>query len=110
LPRASRRATAVLGNAAGGTKWKGTRVPFDDGHVLHAPVGTFQANPFGLFDIHGNVAEFCSDRFSTSSDMVAVCGGRCSEPPQDARSAARVGTGPDGHGFAFGLRACRDLR
>ena len=36
----------------------------DDGYIIAAPIGSFKPNRFGLYDLGGNVAEWCHDYHS----------------------------------------------
>jgi formylglycine-generating enzyme required for sulfatase activity len=49
--------------ARGGATWQEIQdwPDLDDGFAVHAPVGSFAPNPFGLHEVHANVWEWCAD-------------------------------------------------
>ena len=76
-----------------------------DGHVREAPVGSFQPNGWGLYDVLGNTAEWVDDCWNRSYDgaptegsswytgnceMRGVRGEDAGGEPQDLRSANRA--------------------
>ena len=86
------------------------------------PVGTKQPNAWGLYDMHGNVWEWCADWHGTypsgavtdpkgaSSGSLRVMRGGCwSYGAAGCRSAYRLGSNPSGTGNYLGFRPVRTL-
>jgi len=104
------------------TAWTG--ISGRDGYVFTAPVGSFQPNPFGLFDMHGNVWEWCRDWFGENyyakspekdpagppTGTVRVFrGGSWYDAASLCRSAFRYWDVPSYRDYFLGFRVAADL-
>ena len=87
-------------------------------------VGSYKPNEFGLYDMHGNLHEWCLDRFERDYYSVSpaedpqgpeqgtsrvIRGGDWYSDGRDCRSAFRYADIPDGRFYALGMRVVCEL-
>ena len=86
------------------------------------PVGGKAANAFGMYDMLGNVEEWCNDWYCdyididfgniqptgpTTGDFRVLRGGSWNYGSSNCRSSTRDYDGPDGRNSSFGFRVAR---
>jgi formylglycine-generating enzyme required for sulfatase activity len=95
----------------------------NDGYDKTAPVGSYKPNGWGLYDMHGNVWEWCADWYgdypsgavtdptgATSGSGRVHRGGGWDDKASSCRSASRNGSTPgyrDSFGFRLALSSVR---
>ena len=87
------------------------------------PVNSYHANSWGLFDMHGNVADWCWDWYGeygtaaptnptgpATGTLRINRGGGWNDFPKHIRSAYRAATPPDNSSFNLGFRLARNAQ
>ncbi|MCE7929752.1 MAG: formylglycine-generating enzyme family protein [Xanthomonadales bacterium PRO6] len=107
-----------------GRRWNQGFPGYDDGHWGVAPVRSFDANAFRVYDLDGNVSEWVEDCWhddylrapdSTAAwvnpgcELRVVRGGSWGSAREQVRSAWRGGALADSSGARVGFRVARDL-
>jgi formylglycine-generating enzyme required for sulfatase activity len=107
-----------------GRRWSNAFKGYRDGFWGPAPVMSFAANPFGLYDINGNVSEWVADCWHDSylrapDDGSAwlnpgcrahvIRGGSWGSSPEQVDSAYRQGANGDVRSGRVGFRVVREL-
>lgn len=104
--------------------WSNAFRDYDDGYWGPAPVMSFAANPFGLYDIDGNVSEWVADCWHENYTRAprdgsawvnpgcaqrVIRGGSWGSAPDQDRSAFRQAASTDARSGRVGFRVVREL-
>jgi formylglycine-generating enzyme required for sulfatase activity len=107
-----------------GRRWSHSFRGYRDGYWGPAPVMSFAANPFGLYDINGNVSEWALDCWhdnyirapndgsawiNPGCSAHVVRGGSWGSSPEQVNSAYRQGANADVRSGRVGFRVVREL-
>ncbi|WP_426689689.1 SUMF1/EgtB/PvdO family nonheme iron enzyme [Rhodanobacter ginsengiterrae] len=116
--------TGSVDRSRSGRRWSNAFRGYRDGYWGPAPVMSFAANPFGLYDINGNVSEWVADCWHDSylrapTDGSAwinpgcrahvLRGGSWGSSPEQVDSAYRQGANGDARSGRVGFRVVREL-
>ena len=108
----------------GRRQWSSFFAGYKDQFWGPAPVASFEANPFGLHDMGGNVGEWVRDCWhdtylrapadgsawlNPGCKLRIIRGGYWASSPDQARSAFRLSARPDRRDARVGFRIARDL-
>jgi formylglycine-generating enzyme required for sulfatase activity len=123
-PRVVENLTGENDISRGRRQWSTFFPGYGDGFWGPAPVASFEANPFGLHDIAGNVGEWVRDCWhdtyvrapadgsawlNPGCKLRVMRGGYWASAPDQARSAYRLSAQPDRRDARVGFRIARDL-
>jgi len=123
-PRVVENLTGEKDTSRSRRRWEAYFSGYQDKYWGPAPVASFDSNPFGLYDIGGNVGEWVKDCWhdtylrgpldgsawvNPGCKRRVVRGGYWASAPDQARSAFRLSAKPDQRDARIGFRIARDL-